>query len=52
MAKLLPVALLAITLTGCFGYSSGSHWGYYGGGGIGLFVLIFAAAVLFGRRRT
>jgi hypothetical protein len=51
MAQLIAVALLATTLTGCFAYSSGSHWGYYGGGGIGLFIVIFVAAILFGRRR-
>ena len=52
MAKLSILALLTVTLSGCFGVGGYGNSGYYyGGGGIGLFCLIFVAALLFGRRR-
>ena len=51
MRNLFALALLATTQTGCLAFTSGSNAGYYGGGGIGLFVIIVIAAVLFGRRR-
>jgi hypothetical protein len=51
MRNLSTLALLTTTLTGCVGFVSGPNAGYYGGGGIGLFVVIFVAAILFGRRR-
>ncbi len=49
---LVMMTLLTFFSTGCFGMAGGgSNYGYYGGGGIGLFAIIIIAAILFGKRR-
>jgi hypothetical protein len=52
MRQLLVLSTPAALLTGCVvttgHYGTGLWWG---GGGIGLFLLIFIAALLFGRHR-
>ncbi len=49
---LVMMTLLTFFSTGCFGIAGGgSNYGYYGGGGIGLFAIIIVAAILFGKRR-
>ncbi|MEO7112099.1 MAG: hypothetical protein ABI183_16770 [Polyangiaceae bacterium] len=48
----VPALLSAYYLTGCFGVATTRGNGmYYGGGGIGLFVVILALGLVFGRRR-
>jgi hypothetical protein len=42
--------VLSSLLTGCFGVAGGRNSVFLGGGGIGLFLLIFVAALLFGKR--
>jgi hypothetical protein len=50
MRNLSILVLLTATLSGCFVFGTSGNAGYYGGGGIGLFVVIVIAAILFGRR--
>ena len=49
-----PLLALSISLgyftTACFGYASRGNGVYYGGGGVGLFVIILVAALLLGRK--
>ena len=51
--SLVVTALLsAYFLTGCFGFArTGGNGMYYGGGGIGLFLVILALGLVFGRGR-
>ena len=52
MAYLFVLVMLTLLSTGCIGFAGGgSNYGYYGGGGVGLFAIIIVAAILFGRRK-
>jgi hypothetical protein len=51
MAYLFALVMLTLLSTGCIGFAGGSNYGYVGGGGVGLFVIIIIAAILFGRRK-
>jgi hypothetical protein len=53
MRQLLVLSAPAALLTGCIGvtYGRGGSGLLWGGGGIGLFLLVFIAALLFGRHR-
>jgi hypothetical protein len=51
MRPAIFVALISLLSTGCIGFVSSPNAGYYRGGGIGLFVIIFVAAIIFGKKR-
>ena len=52
LSAFLPVLASVYLLGGCFGYANTNGNGaYYGGGGIGLFVVILVLALVFGKKK-